>query len=72
MLRARIEETIRFADRISFSLDQLRYNYPDEPVPKGKTAQQHLSDLTWEGAAKCYPEGVPPKVARNAWRKSLR
>ncbi|MGA7710563.1 MAG: error-prone DNA polymerase [Rhizomicrobium sp.] len=65
-----IEETIRFADRISFSLDQLKYNYPDEPVPKGKTAQQHLSDLTWEGAAKFYPEGLPKKV-RETLEKEL-
>src|SRR5437868_14861710 len=41
-----IAETMRFAGRISFSLDQLKYQYPDEPVPKGKTAQQHLEDLT--------------------------
>jgi error-prone DNA polymerase len=50
-----IRETIRFADRITFSLDQLQYQYPDEPVPKGKTAQQHLEDLTWEGYARHFP-----------------
>ncbi|MGA8901285.1 error-prone DNA polymerase, partial [Bradyrhizobium sp.] len=44
-----IAETMRFADRITFSLDQLKYQYPDEPVPRGKTAQQHLEDLTWAG-----------------------
>src|SRR5690242_19606426 len=44
-----ISETMRFAKRISFSLDQLKYQYPDEPVPPGKTAQQHLEDLTWAG-----------------------
>jgi error-prone DNA polymerase len=57
-----IAETIRFADRITFSLDEIAYNYPEEPVPKGKTAQQHLVDLTWEGAANRYPEGIPDKV----------
>ena len=46
-----IAETMRFAERISFSLDQLKYHYPDEPVPPGKTAQQHLEDLTWAGVA---------------------
>ena len=35
-----IAETMRFAGRISFSLDQLKYQYPDEPVPPGKTAQR--------------------------------
>ncbi|HEY5239772.1 MAG TPA: error-prone DNA polymerase [Rhizomicrobium sp.] len=57
-----IAETIRFADRIEFSLDQLKYNYPDEPIPKGKTAQQHLEDLTWAGAARRYPQGVCEKM----------
>ena len=42
---------MRFAGRITFSLDQLKYQYPDEPVPPGKTAQRHLEDLTWAGAA---------------------
>ena len=49
-----IPETMRFADRISFSLDQLKYQYPDEPVPPGKTAQQHLEDLTWAGVKKYF------------------
>jgi error-prone DNA polymerase len=57
-----LAETIRFADRINFSLDEIAYNYPDEPVPKGKTAQQHLIDLTWQGAEKRYPDGIPGKV----------
>jgi error-prone DNA polymerase len=49
-----IAETMRFASRISFSLDQLKYQYPDEPVPPGKTAQQHLEDLTWAGVDKYF------------------
>ena len=65
-----VAETIGFADRIQFSLDQLKYNYPDEPVPKGKTAQQHLTDLTWDGAEKRYPGGVPDKV-RETLEKEL-
>jgi error-prone DNA polymerase len=44
-------------------LGTLREEYPDEPVPPGKTAMQHLTDLTWSGAAWRYPAGVPPKVA---------
>jgi error-prone DNA polymerase len=57
-----IAETIKFADRITFSLDQLKYNYPDEPIPKGKTAQQHLHDIAWQGAASRYAGIVPDKV----------
>ena len=57
-----VSETIRFLDRARFSLDELRYEYPDEPVPDGKTAQQHLIDLTWAGAAKRYPNGIPDAI----------
>lgn len=49
-----IAETMRFADQIDFSLDQLKYQYPDEPVPPGKTAQGHLEDLTWAGVDKYF------------------
>jgi error-prone DNA polymerase len=45
-----------------FSLDELAYEYPDEPVPPGKTPQQHLEDLTFAGVKKRFPEGVPPKI----------
>ncbi|MGH6717274.1 MAG: PHP domain-containing protein, partial [Bradyrhizobium sp.] len=53
-----VAETIRFADRVQFSLSQLKYQYPDEPVPPGKTAQGHLEDLTWAGAAARFPGGI--------------
>lgn len=49
-----IAETMCFADKIDFSLDQLKYQYPDEPVPPGKTAQGHLEDLTWAGVDKYF------------------
>ncbi|MET0969219.1 MAG: error-prone DNA polymerase [Tardiphaga sp.] len=57
-----IRETVRFADRITFCLSQLQYQYPDEPVPPGKTAQQHLEDLTWEGYARHFPNSVDEKL----------
>ncbi|MGJ5177352.1 error-prone DNA polymerase [Bradyrhizobium oligotrophicum] len=57
-----ITETLRFTDRIVFSLDQLKYQYPDEPVPPGKTAQGHLEDLTWEGAAKYFGEDLDDRL----------
>ncbi|MGR3757356.1 MAG: error-prone DNA polymerase [Tranquillimonas sp.] len=59
-----VDETLRFLNRISFSLDQLRYEYPDEPVPPGKSAQQHLEDMTWRRAHLRYPDGVPRKVEK--------
>jgi error-prone DNA polymerase len=57
-----VERSVEIAERIGFDLSQLSYEYPDEPVPPGKTAIQHLRDLTWEGAAWRYPDGVPEKV----------
>jgi len=57
-----VAETLRFAVRISFSLADLKYNYPDEIVPTGKSAHHHLVDLTWKGAANRYPGGIPPAV----------
>jgi len=65
-----IAETMRFAGLIDFSLDQLRYQYPDEPVPPGKTAQQHLEDLTWAGANKYFAGEIEPQV-RATLRKEL-
>jgi error-prone DNA polymerase len=62
-----IDRTVDITQACTFSLGQLKYEYPDEPVPPGKTAQQHLEDLTWAGAAKRYPrdrfpDGIPPEV----------
>jgi error-prone DNA polymerase len=65
-----IAETMRFARRITFSLDQLKYQYPDEPVPAGKTAQQHLEDLTSSGVRRCFPGGIDD-VLRATLRKEL-
>ena len=66
-----IAETVRFADRIVFSLDQLKYQYPDEPVPPGKTAQRHLEDLTWQGAHRRFPVRISPKT-KKVLHKELR
>jgi error-prone DNA polymerase len=66
-----IAETMRFADRITFCLDQLKYQYPDEPVPPGKTAQRHLEDLTWAGAHKKFPIRIAPKT-KKVLHKELR
>ncbi len=57
-----LARTSHIADRCRFSLAELRYQYPHETVP-GRTAQQMLEDLTWEGAARKYPDGVPDKVS---------
>ncbi|MCR5877949.1 error-prone DNA polymerase [Phenylobacterium sp. J367] len=59
-----VERSVEIAGRVGFDLSQLRYEYPDEPVPPGKTAIQHLRDLAWAGAAWRYPDGVPDKVTK--------
>jgi len=64
-----VAETLRFADKISFSLDQIKQNYPHEPVPPGKTADEHLRDLTKAGLKRRYPEKTPFKVARQAMKE---
>ncbi|GGP24756.1 error-prone DNA polymerase [Silvimonas amylolytica] len=57
-----LAETLRVAERCSFDLKELRYEYPDELVPEGKTAAEHLAELTEAGLHKRYPQGVPEKV----------
>jgi error-prone DNA polymerase len=66
-----VERTMEIVERIGFDLGDLKEQYPDEPVPPGKTAMQHLTDLTWQGAAWRYPKGVPDKVA-DQLREELR
>jgi error-prone DNA polymerase len=55
-------EAAHIAQRCSFSLDELRYEYPDEIVPPGQTPSAYLRRVTEEGAAQRYPGGVPQKV----------
>jgi error-prone DNA polymerase len=50
------------ADACQFSLDELRYEYPEEICPAGQEPQTWLEDLTWAGAAGRYPSGVPASV----------
>ena len=58
-----LAETLRIAERCTqWSLDELRYQYPAEVVPPGRTPAQHLRDLTEAGAAAHWPAGVAPKV----------
>jgi error-prone DNA polymerase len=57
-----IARTIEVSDRCNFSLDELRYEYPEELCPRGLTPIQHLINLTWQGAKERYPRGVPDKV----------
>lgn len=53
------EQTLKIAARCTFSLDELRYEYPAELVPAGFTARSRLRQLVEEGAARRFPAGVP-------------
>ena len=57
-----ISATREFADAIQFSLNELRYEYPRESVPEGRTPQEQLAHLTWKGAVDYWPDGIPKKV----------
>ncbi len=66
---AAVSHTAEIAGACRFCLDELVYEYPDEPVPADKTPQSHLEDLTWEGARWRFPSGVPEKVAETLIRE---
>jgi error-prone DNA polymerase len=55
-----VAETLRLLGRVTFSLGELRYEYPDEPVPPGKSPQDWLEELCRAKAAERYPGGVVP------------
>jgi error-prone DNA polymerase len=57
-----VERSVEWAAACTFSLDELRYEYPDAVVPAGATAAGYLAETVWRGAAKRYPDGVPEKV----------
>jgi len=57
-----LDESLHIAERCRFSLDELRYEYPDELVPPGMTPTARLRQLTEEGLARRYPAGVPDAV----------
>jgi error-prone DNA polymerase len=58
-----VARTVEIARRAAgFDLDQLRYQYPDEVCPPGRTAMEHLTGLTRAGADERYPRGVPERL----------
>jgi error-prone DNA polymerase len=58
------------ADRCRFSLDELRYEYPEEIYPDGQTPQGHLESEVWAGAGRRYPDG-PPETVRATLEREL-
>jgi DNA polymerase III alpha subunit len=65
-----VARTLEIASRCQFSLAELRYRYPSERLPDGRTSAEHLRMLTWDGARQRYAVAnggdgsVPADVAR--------
>ncbi|WP_244744710.1 error-prone DNA polymerase [Paraburkholderia terricola] len=57
-----LSETLNILERCHFSLDELRYEYPDELVPEGFTHEAYLRQETYIGAHRRYPNGIPLSV----------
>ncbi|HUK04134.1 MAG TPA: PHP domain-containing protein, partial [Burkholderiales bacterium] len=61
---ALLEESLRVAGRCRPFLDELRYEYPEEIVPPGRTPAAQLRELAFEGLRRRYPAGAPEAVRR--------
>ena len=59
-----LAESVHIAELMNFSLDEIRYEYPDEIVPDGISTATYLRQLTEEGMQRRWPCGVPDKVIR--------
>lgn len=57
-----LQETLHIAAMCDFSLDELRYQYPDEVVPAGETHDGYLRRLAYEGAGRRWPAGISAHV----------
>ncbi|MFL6673056.1 MAG: error-prone DNA polymerase [Massilia sp.] len=60
--REALAETLRIATLCTFSLDELRYEYPNEVVPAGQSASSFLRSETYIGAHRRFRDGIPAKV----------
>jgi error-prone DNA polymerase len=60
-----IRQTQVIAEACTFSLDQLKYRYPKEITSGGRSPQEELDFLTWQGAEKIFVKGIPEKVKKN-------
>jgi error-prone DNA polymerase len=70
-----VERSLEIVERCRFSLDELRYEYPEEMVPDGRSPQQYLEELTWQGAAERFHSSVAPAKAevqgQATWQEAL-
>jgi error-prone DNA polymerase len=64
-----VARTGEIGERCTFSMDDLRYRYPSEKLPRGCTSSEWLRQLTFEGAAGRYEGHVPANVAAQLTRE---
>ncbi|MEO9600148.1 error-prone DNA polymerase [Parasphingorhabdus sp.] len=57
-----VAETQKLLDLVDFTLDELSYHYPEEPVPKGWTPQDWLEHLTWSAAHARHGTTLPERL----------
>ncbi|WP_159726603.1 error-prone DNA polymerase [Sphingobacterium sp. 18053] len=57
-----VGQSVKIANACRFSLDDLKYIYPDELSSHGRTTQEELSYLTWEGASKRFNGDIPDAI----------
>jgi error-prone DNA polymerase len=61
--RSSVARTLEIAERCTFDLDEIRYRYPSEKLPSGKTSSEWLAELTRRGARERYGGAPPANVA---------
>ncbi|MDP3539647.1 MAG: error-prone DNA polymerase [Azonexus sp.] len=66
-----LAETLKIAELCKFSLDELRYEYPEEIIPAGETAASWLRAETQRGLLRRYPGGVPASVSERVEHELL-
>ncbi|WP_246474802.1 error-prone DNA polymerase [Pedobacter roseus] len=59
-----IKNTMIIAEACNFSLDELKYVYPEEINQSGRSPMEELEFLTWKGAHEFYGEEIPEKVVK--------
>lgn len=59
-----IYRTQEIAGDCTFSLDELRYQYPEEITTEGRTPQEELTRLVWQGAREIFGEPLPAKTSK--------
>lgn len=57
-----VEQTQVLEETCRFSLTELKYQYPKEVTPDGRTPQEELARLAWEGAGQLFHHRIPEKV----------